>query len=173
MFIRKFADVRGDVTSKPTTGRRSPQLFHNSSFPTITQTEKQQPQSQIMKLSIVSIAYVSAIAQSSAFTMSMFGPSKRTRSKTQIGLHSEMIGSFVDTQETIMVSPIIQQLFALMEENKEGVVDEIELGLAFKSLGFNWLQQKQITGIIKRAGSENGILRMEQFKEEISRRLFV
>ena len=72
-----------------------------------------------------------------------------------------------------MVSPIIQQLFALMEENKEGVVDEIELGLAFKSLGFNWLQQKQITGIIKRAGSENGILRMEQFKEEISRRLFV
>ena len=126
-----------------------------------------------MKLSVASIAYVAAIAQSSAFTMSMIGPSKTTRSKTQIGLHSEMIGSFVDTQETIMVSPVIQQLFALMEENKEGVVDEIELGLAFKSLGFNWLQQKQITGIIKRAGSENGILRMEQFKEEISRRLFV
>jgi hypothetical protein len=201
-----------------------------------------------MKLSVASIAYVAAIAQSSAFTMSMTGPSTTTLSttttfsKTQmkssslplpdmledispvlinetvvtkpvlekktikaksggvhqeglfspivmtakkvigdenlnkirgkvIGLHSEVIGSFVDTHETFVGSTIMQQLFALMDKNKDGVVDETELAIYFKSLGFTWLQEKQIAGIIKRAGSEDGILRIEQFKGEFPKTL--
>ena len=195
-----------------------------------------------MKLSVASIAYVAAIAQSSAFTMTMTGPSTTTTlSKTQmkssslplpdiledistvlinesvvitpvlkktnkaksggvhkeglfspivltakkvigdenlnkirgkvIGLHSEVISSFVDTHETFVGSTIMQQLFALMDKNKDGVVDETELAIYFKSLGFTWLQEKQIAGIIKRAGSEDGILRMEQFKGEFPKTL--
>jgi Ca2+-binding EF-hand superfamily protein len=65
----------------------------------------------------------------------------------------------------------MQQLFALMDKNKDGVVDETELAIYFKSLGFTWLQEKQIAGIIKRAGSEDGILRMEQFKGEFPKTL--
>jgi hypothetical protein len=195
-----------------------------------------------MKLSILSIAYLAAIAQSSAFTVSMTGPSKATRSKTQIkasslplpyfmddispvlinetvvskpiqekkpikqksggahqeglfspivmtakkvlgddnlnkirgkaiGLHSEVIASFVDTHETLMGSAVMQQLFALMDKNKDGAVDEKELAIYFKSLGFTWLKEKQIAGIIKRAGSEDGILRIEQFRGEFPKTL--
>jgi len=195
-----------------------------------------------MKLSIVSIAYVAAIAQSSAFTVSMIGPSKTRSPKTQIkasslplpyfmeeispvqinetavskpiqakkaikqksggvhqkgifspismtakkvigddnlykvrgkaiGMHSEVISSFVNTHETFMGSTVMQQLFALMDKNKDGGVDENELAVAFKSLGFTWLKEKQIAGIIKRAGSEDGIFRMEQFKGEFPKTL--
>ena len=88
-----------------------------------------------------------------------------------IGLHTEAISSFVNTHETFMGSTVMLEIFAVMDKNKDGGVDEDELAVAFKSLGFTWLKEKQIAGIIKRAGSEDGILRMEQFKEEFPKTL--
>ena len=46
-----------------------------------------------------------------------------------------------------------------------------ELAAAFKTLGFSWLKEKQIAGIIKRAGSEDGLLQLEQFKQEFPKTL--
>jgi len=88
-----------------------------------------------------------------------------------IGLHSKVIASFVGTHETVLGNSIMLQLFALMDNNKDGVVDEGELASAFKTLGFSWLKEKQIAGIIKRAGSEDGLLQLEQFKQEFPKTL--
>jgi len=90
-----------------------------------------------------------------------------------IGLHSKAIKSFVDTNETALGSNIVLQLFALVDKNHDGAVDEDELAVAFKTLGFSWLKEKQIAGIIKRSGSEDGILRMEQFRHEFPKTLRV
>jgi len=90
-----------------------------------------------------------------------------------IGLHSKVIKSFVDTSETTLGSNIVLQLFALMDKNHDGAVDEDELAIAFKTLGFSWLKEKQIASIIKRSGSEDGILHMEQFRHEFPKTLRV
>ena len=88
-----------------------------------------------------------------------------------IGLHSKVITSFVGTHETVLGNSIMLQLFALMDNNKDGIVDEGKLAAAFKTLGFSWLKEKQISGIIKRAGSEDGLLQLEQFKQEFPKTL--
>ena len=88
-----------------------------------------------------------------------------------IGLHSKVIASFVGTHETVLGNTVMLQLFAVMDNNKDGVVDEGELAAAFKTLGFSWLKEKQIAGIIKRAGSEDGLLQLEQFKQEFPKTL--
>ena len=90
-----------------------------------------------------------------------------------IGVHSNAIKSFVDTHETVLGSNIVLQLFAVMDKNDDGVVDEDELAIAFKTLGFSWLKEKQIAGIIKRSGSEDGLLHMEEFKHEFPKTLRV
>jgi hypothetical protein len=88
-----------------------------------------------------------------------------------IGYHTKVIKSFVDTNETVLGSTIVLQLFALMDMNEDGAVDEDELAIAFKTLGFSWLNEKKIAAIIKRSGSEDGLLRMEEFKQEFPKTL--
>ena len=59
-----------------------------------------------------------------------------------------------------------------MDKNKDGEIDEEELKLAFQAIGFDWLKDKQVKGILKRADKdENGILDYEEFKMEIPRTL--
>jgi len=83
-------------------------LFSIISEPPITHNyTKHKTKANIMKLSIVSIAYVAAIAQSSAFTVSMNEPSKARSSKTQIraSYFMEEI-SPVQINETAVSKPI-------------------------------------------------------------------
>merc|ERR1712038_229921 len=89
-----------------------------------------------------------------------------------ISLHSGVIGSFVDTHSTPIGSKIAQTLFVVIDENKDGTLDQKELKAAFQALGFSWLQDKQVAGIMKRADKdENGVIDYEEFGAELSKTL--
>ena len=89
-----------------------------------------------------------------------------------IGLHSEVIANFVATHESPIGSAISETLFAAMDKNKDGVLDEKELALAFETLGFSWLKEKQVSGILKRADKDDdGIIDYEEFRKELPKTL--
>jgi len=59
-----------------------------------------------------------------------------------------------------------------MDKNKDGVLDEKELALAFETLGFSWLKEKQVSGILKRADKDDdGIIDYEEFRKELPKTL--
>jgi len=88
-----------------------------------------------------------------------------------IGLHSEVIGNFVDTYDSAFGNAVVQNLFKAIDKNGDDKVDESELYAAFKALGFSWLQEKQVKGIMKRAGGDDGYIFFEQFKQELPKTL--
>jgi hypothetical protein len=89
-----------------------------------------------------------------------------------IGLHSDVIAKFVATNESPIGGAISDTLFAVMDKNKDGVLDEKELALAFETLGFSWLKEKQVSGILKRADKDDdGIIDYEEFRKELPKTL--
>ncbi len=89
-----------------------------------------------------------------------------------ISLHSNVIGDFVDTHQTKLGSQIAKLLFAAMDVNNDGTLDKDELKAAFQALGFTWLQDKQVDGILKRADKDgNGVIDYEEFEAELSKTL--
>jgi len=89
-----------------------------------------------------------------------------------ITFHSQIIKDFVSTSDTSIGSTVSELIFQSMDKNKDGEIDEEELKLAFQAIGFDWLKDKQVKGILKRADKdENGILDYEEFKMEIPRTL--
>jgi hypothetical protein len=97
----------------------------------------------------------------------------KLRSKV-ISLHSGVIGNFVDTHTTVVGEKISQSLFVIMDANNDGSLDEKELKAAFEALGFTWLKEKQVGGILKRADADkNGVIDYDEFKNELSKTLRV
>lgn len=89
-----------------------------------------------------------------------------------IALHSGVIGDFVQTHESPIGSQIAKSLFFIMDVNNDGTLDREELKVAFESLGFTWLQDKQIGGIVKRADKDNnGVIDYDEFKDELNKTL--
>ena len=91
-----------------------------------------------------------------------------------ISMHSGVIGDFVETYKTPVGSKIAEKLFVIMDANGDGSLDEKELKAAFQRLGFTWLEDKQVAGILKRADAdENGVIDYEEFEAELSKTLRV
>lgn len=88
-----------------------------------------------------------------------------------IGVHSDIISSFVETHDSVLGNAVIKHIYGLFDENKDGKLDANELRSAFETFGFSWLQEKQVDGIVKRAGGENGYLVFDQFKQEFPKTL--
>ena len=89
-----------------------------------------------------------------------------------ISMHSSVITDFVKTYETPFGSAVARKLFAEIDVNKDGTIDEKELALAFEKLGFTWLKEKQIGGIMKRADKDgNGVIDYEEYSMELPRTL--
>jgi len=89
-----------------------------------------------------------------------------------ISYHSDIIKSFVDTYETPFGQTALVRLFALMDKNRDGTLDKIELAGAFRALGFSWLKEKQVEGILNRADvDKNGVIDFEEFAKEAPRTL--
>jgi Ca2+-binding EF-hand superfamily protein len=87
-------------------------------------------------------------------------------------MHSDVIGNFVDTYEWPTGQIALKTLFQVADKDGNGIIDEKELMDAFKALGFTWLQEKQIQGILKRADNdENGVIDMEEFMREAPKTL--
>jgi hypothetical protein len=81
-----------------------------------------------------------------------------------ISLHSDVIGNFVETYDTPMGRSVLKSLFEAADVNKNGKIEEEELARALQSLGFSWLQTKQIQGIFQRADLDmNGAIDYDEF----------
>lgn len=95
----------------------------------------------------------------------------RLRAKV-ISMHSEVIASFVSTAETPFGQKALEVLFQWADKNQDGTIEEGELAEALKTLGFTWLQDKQVKGILQRADSDaNGAIDFEEFKAEAPKTL--
>ena len=91
-----------------------------------------------------------------------------------ISMHSGVIGDFVSTHETDLGTRVAKQLFALMDKDGNGTLDAQELQAGFEKLGFSWLGEKQVAGILKRADKDNnGVIDYEEFEAELSKTLRV
>mmetsp|Transcript_19200 Transcript_19200/g.39495 ORF Transcript_19200/g.39495 Transcript_19200/m.39495 type:complete len:213 (+) Transcript_19200:69-707(+) len=83
-----------------------------------------------------------------------------------ISLHSDVIGKFTETAQSEFGNQVLKVLFTLADKNGDGTIDEEELAIALNALGFDFLKDKQIAGIFKRAdGDDNGNLDFEEFEQ--------
>merc|ERR1719223_1634421 len=89
-----------------------------------------------------------------------------------ISIHSDVIGKFVNTYETPVGEAVLSKLFVAMDANNDGSLDSTELSRAFKTLGFTWLKEKQVNGILKRADKDgNGTIELDEFRAELPKTL--
>lgn len=89
-----------------------------------------------------------------------------------ISMHSDVISSFVDTHDTPTGQAALKTLFRIADKDGNGTISTDELAEAFQALGFNWLKEKQVNGIFKRADiDENGAIDLEEFVKEAPKTL--
>jgi hypothetical protein len=89
-----------------------------------------------------------------------------------ISQHSDVIKGFVDTSDSAFGNAVLKQLFHAVDKNGDGTVDERELRQAFQILGFDWLKDKQVQGILQRADeNENGVIDLEEWMREAPKTL--
>ena len=89
-----------------------------------------------------------------------------------ISMHSDAIKKFVSTAESNFGNRVLRALFKLADRNGNGKIEMEELESALNSLGFRWLEEKQLQGIFKRAGGEEkGFLTLEEFMAEAPKTL--
>jgi EF-hand domain pair len=90
-----------------------------------------------------------------------------------ISLHSDVIGNFVlGTSDTPLGAEVLKALFKLVDRNRNGTIEKDELEQALASLGFDWLKDKQVTGIFERADADrNGAIDVEEWMEEAPKTL--
>jgi len=96
---------------------------------------------------------------------------KKFRAKV-IGLHTDVISSFVKTHETKFGQEALKMLYFIADQNKDGRLDEFEIKSALHKLDFEWIEDKQLKGIVKRADKDgNNVIDFEEFCKEAPRTL--
>jgi len=89
-----------------------------------------------------------------------------------ISKHSAVIKTFVDTYDTPFGQAVLTKAFDLIDKNGDGSIDKSELSEGLKTLGFSWMKEKQIEGIVKRAdNNDNGVLEFDEFTKEMPKTL--
>lgn len=89
-----------------------------------------------------------------------------------ISMHSDVIGGFVDTAETAVGQAVMKVLFGTADKNHNGKIEEEELADFLHTLGFEWLKEKQIHGILARAdANEDGAIDFEEWVKEAPKTL--
>jgi EF-hand domain pair len=89
-----------------------------------------------------------------------------------ISLHSDVIGDFVATSDSMIGNMVLRRLFVLADKDKNGVICQEELATALQTLGFEWLKDKQINGIFDRADTDkNGAIDMDEWMKEAPKTL--
>jgi hypothetical protein len=89
-----------------------------------------------------------------------------------ISMHSDVIKNFVDTYELPTGQAALKRLFTICDKDGNGIITEDELNDGLRSLGFTWLKEKQVKGILERADTDdNGAIDYEEFKNEAPKTL--
>jgi len=81
---------------------------------------------------------------------------KKVRAKV-ISIHSELIKDFISTADSDFGKVVLRQLFNIVDADNSLYLDKAEVEQALSMLGFNWLGEKEVNRIFKRA-DENGDL---------------
>merc|ERR1712008_211387 len=77
---------------------------------------------------------------------------------------------FVDTYESDFGLKVCQQAFKLMDTNNDGVIDDEELMKGLHALGFTWMDEKQIKGIVRKADkNDDGVLELDEFTPQVAK----
>jgi hypothetical protein len=86
--------------------------------------------------------------------------------------HSQVIKKFVDTSDSPFGQLALRRLFALADRDGNGVLDKDEVRAALQALGFTFLKDKQVDGIISRADADQDeLIDFEEFVLEVPRTL--
>jgi hypothetical protein len=103
----------------------------------------------------------------------MVGDQKLNQIRGQvISLHSNVIDRFVQTYDSAVGSAVLKAIFELADRDHNGKVDADELAEAVHALGFSWLQDKQVQGIVQRADADgDGALNYEEWFQEMPKLL--
>lgn len=90
-----------------------------------------------------------------------------------INVHSSVIEGFVvKNSDTPLGQAVLKRMFSIVDQNHNGVIELEELQIAMQRLGFEWLKEKQIQGILSRADmNQNGQLELEEFLAEAPKTL--
>lgn len=89
-----------------------------------------------------------------------------------IGLHSDLIKSFVNTADSEFGKAVLRQLFNFVDTDKSGYLDKKEVATALNLLGFKWLGEKQVDGIFERADADGDLtISLDEFMIEAPRLL--
>jgi hypothetical protein len=90
-----------------------------------------------------------------------------------INIHSNVIEGFVvNNSDTALGQAVLKRMFSIVDQNHNGVIELDELQIALQRLGFEWLKEKQIQGILSRADTNhNGQLELEEFLAEAPKTL--
>ena len=87
-----------------------------------------------------------------------------------IAQHSKVISAFVDTSESPFGQLVIRKMFEAADKDGSGGVDKEELRAALKALGFDFLEEKQVSGILERADTSGDlVIDFEEFVKETPR----
>lgn len=91
-----------------------------------------------------------------------------------IAEHTKVITSFVDTSESKFGQLVLKRMFAAADKDGNGTLDKEEVRAALDALGFTFLKDKQLEGIIDRADmDDNEVIDFEEFVKEAPRTLRV
>lgn len=91
-----------------------------------------------------------------------------------IGIHSDLIKSFVGTSDSEFGQNVLRQLFNLVDTDNSGYLDKSEITVALNMLGFKWLGEKEVNKIFERADvNGDSEISLEEFMQETPKTLKV
>jgi len=123
------------------------------------------PQKTIVKEGIFAPVVMLAVNQMGRKELNAFRASV-------IAEHTKVISSFVDTSESKFGQIALKTLFEAADEDGNGTLDKAEVKAALNALGFNFIEDKQVNTIFKRADTDGDeVIDFEEFVKETPKTL--
>ena len=89
-----------------------------------------------------------------------------------IAQHTKVISAFVDTSESKFGQIVLKRMFEAADKDGNGTLDKEEVREALHALGFKFLQEKQVDGILARADVDgNEVIDFAEFVKDAPKTL--
>merc|ERR1719157_34749 len=177
-IVKRFGSEKNDARNNDSTtdsAKDASPLLVNSAASSLSSNQRRKINSPKNKKERAATAVSSSglFAPAVLLTKDLVGVTKLNKLRAKIiGMHSDVIGKFTATAQTEFGNQVLKVLFDLADKDGNGTIDEKELTVALRALGFDFLKEKQIAGIFKRADSDkNGKLDFEEWEKEAPKTL--